>query len=148
MTVSSARQVAERFAAAAVDPTRPELWDLYGPSVVMEMPFAPPGVPRRNQTSREELAARFSTAGPARFEEAHDVVIHDTSDPEVVILECGLRGRMDPTGERFDLAFIMVMTVRDGHIVQSRDYSDPIVGARITGTLPRLVDALTGNRPA
>ncbi len=46
MTASSARQVAERFAAAAVDPTSPELWDLYGPSVVMEMPFAPPGVPR------------------------------------------------------------------------------------------------------
>jgi hypothetical protein len=88
MTVPSARQVAERFAAAAVDPASPELWDLYGPSVVMEMPFAPPG-------------------------------------------------------ETFDLPFIMVMTVRDGHIVHSRDYSDPIVGARITGTLPRLVDALT-----
>jgi uncharacterized protein len=143
MTVSSARQVAERFAAAAVDPTSPELWDLYGPSVVMEMPFAPPGVPRRNLTSRAELAARFSAAGPARFEEAHDVVIHDTSDPEVVILECGLRGRIETTGETFDLPFIMVMTVRDGHIVHSRDYSDPIVGARITGTLPRLVDALT-----
>ena len=142
MTASSARQVADRFAAAAVYPTSPELWDLYGPSVVMEMPFAPPGVPRRSQTSREELAARFSRAGPSRFEEAHDVVIHDTSDPEVVILECGLRGRIEATGETFDLPFIMVMTVRDGHIVHSRDYSDPIVGARIAGTLPQLVDAM------
>jgi uncharacterized protein len=55
----------------------------------------------------------------------------------------GLRGRIETTGESLDLPFIMVMTIRDGHIVHSRDYSDPIVGARITGTLPRLVDALT-----
>jgi ketosteroid isomerase-like protein len=71
------------------------------------------------------------------------VVVYDTSDPEVVILECGLRGRIESTGEKFDLPFIMVMTVRDGHIVRSRDYSDPIVGARISGTLPQLIDALT-----
>jgi hypothetical protein len=71
------------------------------------------------------------------------VVIHETTDPEVVIVEYGLRGTLDTTGEAFDLPFILVMTVREGHIVHSRDYSDPIVGAKVLGIVPRLVEALS-----
>jgi hypothetical protein len=36
----------------------------------------------------------------------------------------------------------MVMTIRDGLIVHTRDYTDPIAGARITGRIPELVAAL------
>jgi hypothetical protein len=38
--------------------------------------------------------------------------------------------------------FLMVITVRDGRIVHSRDYSDPIAGTRILGKLPELLAAL------
>jgi hypothetical protein len=41
------------------------------------------------------------------------------------------------------LDYVMVMTFRDGLIVHSRDYADPIVGARALGRLPQLVAALT-----
>lgn len=78
----SARPVAERIAAAAADQNSLELWDPHGPSVVMEMPFALPGASKRSRTSREELRAGFSAVGPGRFEEAHDVVIHEASNPE------------------------------------------------------------------
>lgn len=37
------------------------------------------------------------------------------------------------------------MTVRDGEIVHSRDYTDPSAGARALGLLPELLTAL---RPA
>ena len=37
----------------------------------------------------------------------------------------------------------MVVTVRDGLIVHSRDYSNPIDGARLLGRLPQLVATLT-----
>jgi hypothetical protein len=33
--------------------------------------------------------------------------------------------------------------VREGHIVHSRDYSDPIVGAKVLGIVPQLVEALS-----
>jgi ketosteroid isomerase-like protein len=33
---------------------------------------------------------------------------------------------MTATGQPFSLRFAMVITVRDGQIVHSRDYSDPI----------------------
>ena len=34
------------------------------------------------------------------------------------------------------------MTIRDGRIVHSRDYTDPIEGARLLGRLPDLLAAL------
>jgi hypothetical protein len=37
----------------------------------------------------------------------------------------------------------MVITVRDGQIVHSRDYSDTIAGLRLLGRLPELVAALS-----
>jgi hypothetical protein len=41
----------------------------------------------------------------------------------------------------------MVMTIRDGQIVQTRDYTDPIAGARAPGWVPQLLAALTGGQP-
>ncbi len=37
----------------------------------------------------------------------------------------------------------MRMTTRDGKIVHSRDYTDPIAGARVLGMLPRLIELLS-----
>jgi ketosteroid isomerase-like protein len=50
---------------------------------------------------------------------------------------------MTATAEPFSVRFAMVITVRDGHIVHSRDYADPIAGARLLGRLPELFSALT-----
>jgi hypothetical protein len=36
---------------------------------------------------------------------------------------------------------------RDGQIVHTRDYSDPIAGARALGRVPQLLAALTGSQP-
>jgi uncharacterized protein len=41
----------------------------------------------------------------------------------------------------------MVITVRDGQIVYSRDYTDPITGARLLGKLPELLAALGAGEP-
>jgi ketosteroid isomerase-like protein len=37
----------------------------------------------------------------------------------------------------------MVLTIRDGLIVHSRDYTDPIAGARLLGRVPELVAELS-----
>jgi uncharacterized protein len=37
----------------------------------------------------------------------------------------------------------MVLTIRDGYIGHSRDYSDPVAGARLLGRVPELIAALT-----
>jgi uncharacterized protein len=65
-SIPCAREVVERFLVAALDPTGETLADLYGDSVVIEMPFAPPGFPRRTETTNAELRARFAGGAALR----------------------------------------------------------------------------------
>jgi ketosteroid isomerase-like protein len=143
-TNSSARQTIERFLAAAVSPTPGDMADCYAERFVIEMPFAAGRGPERMESTREELRARV-TAGLAarRYTRAVDVRIHETADPEVVVVEYRLEGHKGDDASPFSLAFVMVVTVRDGLIVHSRDYSNPIDGARLLGRIPQLVALLT-----
>jgi uncharacterized protein len=145
-TTSSARQTIERFLEAAVSPAPGDMADCYAERFVIEMPFADGLAPARTETTREEFRARV-TAGLAarRYTRAVDVRIHETADPEVAVVEYRLEGRKVADESPFSMVFVMVVTVRDGLIVHSRDYSNPIDGARLLGRLPQLVAALTGD---
>jgi uncharacterized protein len=144
---ASPRETAERFLRAAVSPDPGDMADCYAPSVVIEMPFAiAPLIPDRVETTREELRARLRAgAASRRYKRLGGVVIHETTDPQVVIMEYELHGEFTETAEPFSLRFLMVLTVRDGQIVHSRDYSNPIAGARVIGRLPELIAALSAD---
>lgn len=143
-TRRSAREVVERFLDAAADPAGRGLAGLYGTPAVIEMPFAPPGVPERSETGEEELRARFARSAKEReYHKVDSVRIHETTDPEVVIAEYRVHGRVVATGRPFVLPFICVITVRDGRIVHSRDYANPVAGAVALGRVPALVAELT-----
>jgi len=145
MPVTTARQTAEQFLRATLSPDPGDMAEFYAPEVVIEMPFAAAGLyPARIETTREELRARFR-AGTAsrRYKSLGDVVIHETTDRGVVIIEYELHGEFTQTAEPFSLRFLMVLTIRDGQIVHSRDYSNPIVGAQVIGRLPELIAALS-----
>jgi len=62
----------------------------------------------------------------------------------VVIVEYDLHGELRPVGTPFVQSFVLIMTIRDGVIVHSRDYTNPITGARLLGRVPELVAELTG----
>jgi hypothetical protein len=141
----SPRSTVEQLLRATLSTTPGDMADCYAPEVVIEMPFAVDALyPSRIQTTREELRARFQ-AGRAsrRYTRLRHVTIHETADPEVIVAEYELDGEMTATGELFAVRFAMVLTIRDGHIVHSRDYTDPIAGARLLGRLPDLLSALS-----
>jgi ketosteroid isomerase-like protein len=101
--------------------------DLFAPDGVLEWPFAPAGAPRRLQ-GREEiravlgpLARRVRQAG-TRMTGFHNVVVHETLDPEVIIVEFEAHGEVEATGSTYELPYIQVFRVRDGEIVWFRDY--------------------------
>ena len=146
----SPRQTAERLLHATLSPDPGDIADCYAPAVIIEMPFtAAPLYLARIETTREELRARFRAGATVRrYQRLSDVVIHDTADPEVVIAEYRLHGELIQTAEPFSQRFVMVMTVRDGQIVHSRDYTDPISGARLLGKLPELLAALGAGESA
>lgn len=118
---------------------------LLAPDAVIETPFAPPGRPRRF-TGREEFLA-FATAGraalPVRFEECGELAVHETADPQVIVVEYELSGTVTSTGRRAAAPFIGVLRVRDGQIAGWREYQDAIAIAHALGQLPALL-ASTG----
>jgi len=119
-----------------------ELAGLYAEQTDVRHPFAPLG--DRPLRSRAELRAHFAARGepPAGLErwEAVDVVVHRTADPEVVVQEFRYAGRVH--GQEFAVPLIFVTRVRDGLIVESRDYADHVGLARAFGHLPELASAL------
>ena len=104
--------------------------DLFAEDAVFELPFAPPGVPRRIE-GREEIRA-FLRAGTERVTTAarrwdfRSVVVHETTDPEVIVTEFAVHGEVTATGRPYQFQNLQVMTVRDGEIAALRDYWSPL----------------------
>jgi uncharacterized protein len=141
---STPRQTVERFLRAVVSPTPGDLADCYADQIVIEMPFASGLAPERTETTREEIRQRFAAgAASRRYTGLRDVRVHETADPDVIVLEYRLDGTRIGDGEPFTMSFAMILTFRDGLIAHSRDYTDPIAGARALGRLPELAATLT-----
>ena len=144
MSTSTPRQTVERFLRAVVGPTPGDLADCYADQIVIEMPFASGLAPERTETTREAIRQRFAAgAASRRYTGLRDVRVHETADPDVIVLEYRLDGTRISDGEPFTMSFVMVLTFRDGLIAPSRDYTDPIAGARALGRLPELAATLT-----
>jgi len=71
--------------------------------------------------------------------------VHETADPDVLVIEYAIDGTRVADGGQFTMRFVMVLTFRDGLIVHSRDYTDPVAGARALGRLPELAARLTAD---
>ena len=100
-----------------------ELPTLYAENATVEQPMALPEPVRL--VGREALAAHFAAAGrlPLRMQ-ARNIVIHETDDPEVVVGEFDYACEHLHTGQRFTVANVFLVRVRDGLIVASRDHTD------------------------
>jgi uncharacterized protein len=120
--------------------------DLLAEDAVLEAPFAPPGRPTRVE-GREEILGHIAPERenfPVRFEEVRDVVIHDTADPEVIVVEYTMAGVVTTTGRRASAPFIGILRVRDGKVVSWREYQNTLAIAAALDRLPALVAAFGG----
>jgi ketosteroid isomerase-like protein len=118
-----------------------ELATCYAERTDVRHPFNPLGdTPLRSRAAvREHFAAGDRPAGVERYDVVDDHV-HTTPDPEVVVFEFRYAGVID--GRAFTMPCIFVIRVRDGEIVESRDYVDHVAAARAFGRLPTLAAAL------
>lgn len=100
-----------------------ELSALYAEDTVVEHPQA---VPRPTRiTGRAAIHERFggALAGALRLKRKN-VVVHETTDPEVIVAEYDYDAESVETGKTDVTANIQVLRIRDGLIVHSRDYHD------------------------
>lgn len=112
--------------------------DLLAEDAVIETPFSPRSRPNRFDSKADFLAFAERTRGelPFRFEECRNVVVHETTDPEKIVVEYELAGIVLPTGQAASAAFIGVLRVRDGRVVLWREYQNTLAITEILGGLP------------
>ena len=96
---------------------------LYAEDAVVDVPFARPRAMRLR--GREQVRAHFASIGDRIVLTPRDVRVHETADPEVIIAE------WDYESGAVRFANIQVLRVRDGLIVESRDYHDHAAIAEI-----------------
>jgi ketosteroid isomerase-like protein len=118
---ASPREVFEKLLSGIVNQDFAGLPDLYAEDAVVIQPFALPGPTRT--VGRAGLRAHFGEVPPVSMT-ARDLVIHETADPEVIVAEWTYDVEVVRTGRRFSTANVIVQRIRDGVIVESRDYHD------------------------
>lgn len=132
-TAPTPRQVFERLSAGISGGDWSRLHELYAEDTVVEMPFALPAPVRIH--GRDEVREHFAGNGELRISLKADAVrVHETADPEVIIAEFDYDGHV--AGTDFRVANIQVLRVREGLILESRDYHNHAVLADVVG-LPR-----------
>lgn len=132
--MTTARDVFDNFRDYVLGEPHEELW---APDVVIEAPFAAGG-PRRHEGRDNFLAATKTSREtlPVRFDEMRDVVVHDTTDPNKIIVEYELVGTLLTTGEQKSALFIAVMEIRDGLMTLWREYQNTLAIAQALGQIP------------
>ena len=127
MTMLSPVQVLERrrqvLAARDID----AFIELFADDAVMELPFAPPGMPPRleGQAAIREYSKRAESM-PLRVDDIVTTALYETTDPELVVIEIVTKGTVTTTGQTFEAPCIQVFRIRDGQIHLMRDYFNPI----------------------
>lgn len=136
------REVFERLVQLSAIGDWGALADLYADDVIIEIPFAMPGAPRRAQGNSVFRGRLQASADRRDVDQVQNVVIHETADPEVVIGEYELHLTSATTGEPHVCGYVTVIRVRDGKIVHSRGYSDPLAQAEALGKMPDVLKIL------
>ena len=113
-----------------VDPAAKSFVDMMSDDFVMEFPYARPGMPTRVEGRAAVLAHLVKVGGDVSVDSASNLVVHETIDPEVVILEFDGHGRSVKTGEPYEQRYISVIRARGGRIVHFKDYWNPIQGLK------------------
>ncbi|GAA2903193.1 hypothetical protein GCM10010517_69210 [Streptosporangium fragile] len=106
----------------------PDSWEDLADDVIVEVPFAPPGRRRRFEGREDFLsfAVPGRAAFPVRFDEVRNIVIHDTGNPEVIVVEYELSGTVTTTGRQASAPFIAILGVRNGKTILWREYQNPM----------------------
>lgn len=122
--MTTPREVFDRLSDAISEGRWSELSSLYAPVL----------------KTRDDLREHFGFGTEYGVDiEARDLVIHETLDPEVVIGEFDYQGTAGGSPE-FRFSNIFAMRVRNGLIVESRDYGDHLAMAAASGRLDQLFE--------
>jgi ketosteroid isomerase-like protein len=135
------KAVLEAFFQALIDKDMDAWHDLWVDDAVNEFPFAPPNYPTRLEG--KDAIREYMKDFPANI----DVLgvpmmkVHQTLDPNVVIMESQIEGRAVATGGPYNMRYICVIEFRDGKISRYVDYWNPLEVASALGGMEEFLGA-------
>ncbi|WP_129842452.1 nuclear transport factor 2 family protein [Streptomyces sp. RFCAC02] len=118
--------VLARYRRAMLTKSADDLADLYAPDGVHEFPFAFPGVPGRlagREAVRETYRALWG-ATPVTVRAVHEVAVHTTGDPAVIVAEQTAVTAGADGSERHVPGLLVLRVGDDGLLTHVRDYMD------------------------
>lgn len=128
MTTAAPREVLQRLLRLTADGPDEGMAVLFTMDAVFEMPYLPPGAPVQ-EPGRDAFRAHLREGAKLqKFTAVDRVQVYETTDPEVVVAEYRLHGRVLATGKQFAFDMVMFARIRAGLITWSRIYSNPLDG--------------------
>jgi ketosteroid isomerase-like protein len=106
----------------------PQIAELFAADGVIEWPFARPGAPNRivGQAAIRSLYTTWFGAPPLEYQTFTATVVHETINPDIIVVEYDIHGVATSSRTPFQLSVIRTIRVKDGHIVLLREYMNPL----------------------
>lgn len=113
-----------------IDPSATNFIEMMSEDFVMEFPYARPGMKTRIEGRDAVVAYLMTVAGAVSVDTVDNVVVHETGDSEVVIVEFQAKGRALKVDEPYAQTYISVIRARGGRMIHYKDYWNPIQGLK------------------
>jgi ketosteroid isomerase-like protein len=101
-------------------------FDTIADNAVFEFRYVFPGWPQKISGCQALMALYAGYGNNIFLDSADGLVVHQSQDARVVILEYEVHGKIVGTGASYDNRFISVITIEDRKIIQWRDYMDSL----------------------
>lgn len=134
--------IAKRLIEAMTQERIEEAMSLYAEDVHIAVPI---NIPKAMSVKGKEELREVLLARPRRMYEnlrIENLYIHEATDPEVVIAEWVFHSTVGDPAEVVTSANVIVLRIRDGKIIEARDYHDDVQRARANGLLPDLIEEI------
>jgi hypothetical protein len=131
-----------------IDPSAANFIEMMSEDFVMEFPYARPGMKTRIEGRTDVVAYLMTVAGSVSVDTVDDITVHETGDPEVVIVEFAAHGRALKTDEPYEQRYISVIRARGGRMVHYKDYWNPIQGLKAQVGIAVVDDFILGGNGA
>jgi ketosteroid isomerase-like protein len=99
----------------------------YTDDLVLEFPFADP--PKRLEGKDVVLPYLTNALGLFALD-LRVVEVHETTDPDELIVEAAATGTYTPNGAPYENGYVIVYGFRDGLICRQREYYNPLAAQR------------------
>lgn len=134
----SPRETLRAFHEAMKMKSADALADLYAPDGTHEFPFFTPNQTRtlEGREAVRDLYRRAWSDHPLDIERIEDVFVHEGEDREIVVGQWKAQALVRATGKTVEITGLLVLRVRNGLIVHTRDFMDAMGIAKALGRPP------------